>query len=401
MSAGRRANVLVDLLQDLPQGPGMPSHDDMLCMLRQALHHRSDTVRADALALVCTHPRSTALPAAAELELAKEALTLSLRCNSASDRQKFLPTFTRLFARIRTGAGAVLTRPKAFPPHAMEDVRRCEAWLQGITAQLVASIYPGAVYGREYMAVELLRGLLELFDDQLALEVDPGHVGSKCRKTSSSSGRTNGPSSALRKIDMEVGSGLLVPGAFRPFFPEFLSPDTVDLLLTAVGDPWDKIRESASEALLLLPAPLPGLSSPEAVQALVQRALQLLRSPRMKDADGGARLVVIVFQQYVLRLGWQVALKSGSTGDIEVQVQLPRAGSDESSEAPALAFLDNLLGLVDANIAAGEADLLGASQRSLAHGPLLALRYAQQFSLRLASHPALDCMLSKHTLTIS
>ena len=69
-----------------------------------------------------------------------------------------------------------------------------------------------------------------------------------------------------------------------------ISKDT--LCAGSVVDSWDKVREQAACALSRLPAPLPGLGSPEALLPQLQWACGLLSSPRVREADAGATCCV-------------------------------------------------------------------------------------------------------------
>lgn len=64
----------------------------------------------------------------------------------------------------------------------------------------------------------------------------------------------------------------------------------LQVLLGSVVDSWDRLRETASEVLMALPAPLPGLETPEQVAALLQWARKLVSSPRVRESDAGAPL---------------------------------------------------------------------------------------------------------------
>lgn len=65
------------------------------------------------------------------------------------------------------------------------------------------------------------------------------------------------------------------------------------MLLGSVVDSWDKLRETASEALTALPAPLPGLEQPPAVAALLRWARKLVASPRVRESDAGPWLFFV------------------------------------------------------------------------------------------------------------
>jgi hypothetical protein len=57
---------------------------------------------------------------------------------------------------------------------------------------------------------------------------------------------------------------------FSPLGDRVLSSGTVKLMLVAVVDSWDKLRDGAVAALMQMPTPLPGLSSPQEVAPLLQ-----------------------------------------------------------------------------------------------------------------------------------
>ena len=59
------------------------------------------------------------------------------------------------------------------------------------------------------------------------------------------------------------------------------------MLLGSVVDSWDKLRETATEALMALPAPLPGLEQPAQVAELLRWARTLVSSPRVRESDAG------------------------------------------------------------------------------------------------------------------
>lgn len=52
------------------------------------------------------------------------------------------------------------------------------------------------------------------------------------------------------------------------------------MLVGALVDSWDRMREGAMEVLLQFPAPLPGLGTAAAVERLITWGCQLLESPR-------------------------------------------------------------------------------------------------------------------------
>jgi hypothetical protein len=350
LQAGRRLKLVLDL-DDLPAfcpAPTKTKTDAQLPALGAALSgpqlravlllaagHRSEALAADALALACHHPRSTAPPSDLELEIASRALALAMRSCSPALRHSALASAARMFARLRAAAGA------ARGPGPRACAAAGAAWMRRVGAGAAGSLYPGAAYGRKFMAVHLVLLQLQACGDLLP-PPPPGAAGH-------------------------------VP-AFFPFHADFLAPSTVAALLDAMLDPWDRIREAAGEALAALPAPLPGVEAPAAVDALLRRARALACSPRLREADSGARLMLLVFQQYVLRLGWRVA-PGAAAGGAEAPPPGGDGGGGGARRAEAvLHFMHSMVDLVDAALADAAADMAAACRRSLAHGPLLALR---------------------------
>ncbi len=391
LSVGRKLNLLQDLHAFCASATANTSAAgtaaapsvavDLSALLHQAVTHSSDALRSAALQLVCVHPRTTALPTAEELELVQEALNMDLHTTSSSIRQNMIPPLGRLLARIRIASAAILGRPKDFSVESVEEVRRCEAWLQRFSAGVVANAYPRAQYARKYIAVDILCMLLEVYGDLLPLPTTSTHNiaseegGDQLRKPaarSKSSFRRKGPLAALRKGDGAAGAGLK-SDLFQPFSEDFYQPAIVNMLLGCVIDSWDKVRESAAEALLLLPAPLPGLDTPKQVQALLKWGLRLSSSPKLKNADAGARILLLVFQHFVVGAqGWRVGVHPA----VVYQSKATHSGAGSNA---ILDFLATMVGLISSRIDAGEADLTAASKESLAHGPLLALRYVGKF----------------------
>ena len=66
-----------------------------------------------------------------------------------------------------------------------------------------------------------------------------------------------------------------------------LSGLTAQVLLSSVVECWDKLRETSISVLMALETPLPGITSPPAVQDLVQWARKLAGSPRVRESDAG------------------------------------------------------------------------------------------------------------------
>lgn len=260
---------------------------------------------------------------------------------------------------------------------------RIEAFLQWLSGWLLSSLYPGAPFERKSFGLELLLAFLETWGDAATAAEAGAHPG------------CDGGDAERQRLQH----------AFQPFDPALLSTAATTVLLGGVVDGRDKLRAGAARALSLLPSPLPGLDAPAALVPLLVWARQLLLSPRQRESDAGARIVRLVLDDYVLRLGWRVQLWP------DVVVEAPESASEAIAEgaalariggggggakhatphpagaAAALALLQSLLlkAAQQADLAA--TDLVAACRQGLVHGPLLAVRYACE-SMPLAAAAA-------------
>ncbi|EFJ43357.1 hypothetical protein VOLCADRAFT_96436 [Volvox carteri f. nagariensis] len=222
-----------------------------------------------------------------------------------------------------------------------------------------------------------------------------GSFSSSSSSSSGAGGNGGGGPRSGRGAGAGAGAGtatVAAPPPFRPYCPELLSSNTVALLLAAAVDSWDKLRQAASSCLMRLPTPLPGLSSVAQLTPLLAWAAGLLNSPRARESDAGARLIKILYGKYVAGCGWRLQLHpkpralppppppAATAQHPQHYNPHPDRGSvpviaDPQPYAAVLDFLDAVLDLVNSQVAAAREDLAAACRRSLAHGPLLLLRY--------------------------
>lgn len=116
--------------------------------------------------MVCCHPKTFAPPKPLELEVASEAILLTLRCPSSSLRHNTLVPLAALLQRTRGAVASALGR-RTVVPAAAAAVEAQRAWLHWLGRTLVGSLYPGASHARSCMALELLQLLLEAWGDTL------------------------------------------------------------------------------------------------------------------------------------------------------------------------------------------------------------------------------------------
>ena len=156
----------------------------------------------------------------------------------------------------------------------------------------LASAYPGAPYERKYMALDVLNAVAETWGVGRVSD-DVGRVSDKA--TSSSK---NGIDLALARAERLERSPYRV----------CLGADVTTALLGALVDSWDKLRVAAFTLLARHPPPLAGVTSADEFGARARWALNLLRSPRVRESDAAALLMRLLLRKYAVDLGWDVTL---------------------------------------------------------------------------------------------
>ena len=163
-------------------------------------------------------------------------------------------------------------------------------------------------------------------------------------------------------------------------------------------DSWALLREAADAVLHLLPRPLPGFHTSEQVRALLRWGERLQASPRLLEADAGARIVSLVFTVYVAVLGRDVqpcvrvareqtgnAANKVADGCADVQQHAcgtptnaatsSHASDDTDTLASRVAFMSSMVDGLEELTAAARTDMVAVCRRSFLQGPLVAARY--------------------------
>ena len=231
---------------------------------------------------------------------------------------------------MRLGAGVAAVKDPG-----SAEVVRAQAFMGWFLRHLVVGIYPGSPYARKLFCMEALSAVIAAWSGE------------------AKRAKLTPPSPATLAL---VRDALFAPG-------------TVQALLAAAVDTWDNVRARAQAVLMQLPTPLPGFDSAAELRGVLAGPARLLRSPRVRETTPGAALLRLLFRKYVLQARWTLALHP------RVALAAPAGPADAAGRwTSILDFLENLLDLLDANLAAAEADLLDACRGGLAHGTLLAVR---------------------------
>ncbi|XP_024527150.1 thyroid adenoma-associated protein homolog [Selaginella moellendorffii] len=313
-----------------------------ISLLELALTHLEEGLRVDSAELICLNPKTAVMPSPFELHLLRVAMPLNMRCSSTAFRMKWTSLLKKFFSRVRVAtdrqmklesskggyrngeqaSGAIQRKLDS----SVVTLAEMQAFMQWLTRLLVSSLYPSAPYERKYMAMEILNVLLDVWPttDQLQSKKN-----------------------------------------FSPYGKELFSADYTMVLLGAVVDSWDRLRESAYKILLRYPTPLPGLEAQEKVAEVLQWGKVLANSPRVRESDAGALVLRLIFRKYVCELGWRVSLHPEAEA-----VQTKPVSGDQI-----VRYIESLNDWLEAGVLEGERNLVTACKHSFVHGVLLTLRY--------------------------
>lgn len=240
--------------------------------------------------------RQTELPGETELAVARTWLLLCLRCGSSSTRNKAGVMLTKLLTRLRVSvhshlrkhyhpspaARAATKRSKAAAsqpqlpapaeqapggPDGLAPVRRQQEFMQWLTRTLLGSVYPGAPYARKNFALELLNGVMDCWQQEGAWVASP-----LCALGAEAAAAGTGAAGARAAGEQGMRGDPAAKFGFQPFCEGFVSAETTQLLLSAVGNSWDRLRAGSMSVLARMPTPLPGLETPELVLPLARWA---------------------------------------------------------------------------------------------------------------------------------
>ena len=282
--------------------------------LARATVCRDRGVRKEALELLCVDGKRSSAPGATELRLLRRALPAAMRGESAAFRNALGTMIRGLLGRIKTGqtrcAAALRANARLGAKATSGSEKRadldldldlekrtkaaelCAEFTEWLVRLALASAYPGAPYERKYMALDVLNAVAETWGVGRVSD-DVGRVSDEA--TSSSK---NGIDLALARAERLERSPYRV----------CLGADVTTALLGALVDSWDKLRVAAFTLLARHPPPLAGVTSADEFGARARWALDLLRSPRVRESDAAALLMRLLLRKYAVDLGWDVTL---------------------------------------------------------------------------------------------
>ncbi|ROI98695.1 Thyroid adenoma-associated protein [Anabarilius grahami] len=259
-----------------------------LPLMRQALVHKHDQVRMDALGLLCESHRSTEQLSRQEMELIRHFLPFNLNSQSPGVRQQTVSLLKKLLCRVKDSAQLLQKRKDQHENDKDQQVLDMyQEFLCWFCETLFQVLHPGASFSRCLMALHLLLLIAEHFT------FNTGSVG------------------------FALG--------------ESVSASHAQAVLYCLASNFLEVKQLASNLLQkLLPAAV-RLQEPARLQSLLQVALDLSTSTKPFDSVTAAHLLNLLLHQ----LGLQDALL-GCIQKQHIPLCPPALKQSQASEASTL-----------------------------------------------------------------
>ncbi|XP_034753231.1 thyroid adenoma-associated protein isoform X2 [Etheostoma cragini] len=292
-----------------------------LSLLQQALVHKHDQVRMDALGLVCESHRSTEALSSQEMDLIRHFLLPNLNSQSPGVRQQTVSLMKKLLCRMKDSA--LLLQKRLIQEREQEQRDRDQHTLQlykeflrWLCVRLLEVLLPGASFSTCLMSLHLLCLLAELFT---------------------------------------FSTG---PDAFA--LSEAVTSAHAQNVLYCVASNFLEVKQLASTLLRQLPPSAVGLQVPERMRSVLQAALDLSTSTKPFDSVTAAHLLNLLLQQPDLG---QALLHCAQEQGLEFQPPSspPQACETVILELNTLAVVHFLLCCLQLEVSRSESSLLQAA----------------------------------------
>ncbi|XP_057197470.1 thyroid adenoma-associated protein isoform X2 [Triplophysa rosa] len=310
LRAARAQGVLKALEEELWDGL-VP-----LSLMRQALVHKHDQVRMDALGLVCESHRSTETLSRQELDLIRHFLPFNLNSQSPGVRQQML------LCRAKDGAQLLNKRLDQHPNDQDQEILHMyQEFLRWFCESLFQVLHPGASFSRCLMALHLLSLIAEHFT------FNTGPVG------------------------FALGDSV--------------SASDAQAVLHCIASNFLEVKQLACNLLQKLPPTVVQLQEPEMLQCLLRAALDLSTSTKPFDSVTAAHLFNLLLHQQDLQDALLICIQN--------QLQPSALNQSQASEASVLeqnmmAVVQCLMGCLKEEIVKAESSLLKAAASSPLYG---------------------------------
>ncbi|XP_041107653.1 thyroid adenoma-associated protein-like isoform X2 [Polyodon spathula] len=260
-----RAQGVLRITQEGVWGGGLVP----LALLKQALVHKHDQVRVDALGLICESHRSTEMLSAQEMELMHHFLPNNLNTQSPGVRQQTLSLLRKLFCRIRDSTQLLQKRSEQRNPQLEEGaegqdllctLQHYKEFMCWVCETLFQALFPGASFPTRFSALNLLGLVADTFT--FSTQAGPGH--------------------SLFQLG------------------ETLTAARVQAVLECITSGFEEIKSLAFNLLRKLPPSALGFQDTAHVKGLLQAALTLSTSTKPYDCVSASYLLNLLVHQGAL-----------------------------------------------------------------------------------------------------
>uniref|UniRef100_UPI0037E7F30F thyroid adenoma-associated protein n=1 Tax=Semicossyphus pulcher TaxID=241346 RepID=UPI0037E7F30F len=292
-----------------------------LPLLQQALTHKHDQVRMDALGLVCESHRSTEVLTSQEINLIRHFLPPNLNSQSPGVRQQTVSLLKKLLCRMKDST--VLLQKRLMQDRDQEQRHRDQhtlhlykEFLRWLCVSLLEVLLPGASFSKCLMSLHLLCLLAQTFT-------------------------------------FSTGSDVFALG-------EAVTSAHAQNVLCCVASNFLEVKQLASTLLRQLPPSAVGLQEPERMRCVLQAALDLSTSTKPFDSVTAAHLLNLLLHQPDLS---QALLLCAQKQGINFQPpSIPSQASDTAvMELNTLAVVQFLLDCLQSEVSKAESSLLQAA----------------------------------------
>ncbi|XP_049927427.1 thyroid adenoma-associated protein [Epinephelus moara] len=292
-----------------------------LSLLQQALVHKHDQVRMDALGLVCESHRSTEALTSQEMDLMRHFLPPNLNSQSPGVRQQSVSLLKKLLCRMKDST--VLLQKRLVQERDQEQRDRDQhtlhlykEFLHWLCVRLLEVLLPGASFSKCLMSLHLLCLLGELFT-------------------------------------YSTGPDVFALG-------EVVTSSHAQNVLYSVASNFLEVKQLASVLLRQLPPSAVGLQVPERMRCVLQAALDLSTSTKPFDSVTAAHLLNLLLHQPHLS---QALLHCAQEQGLDFHLPSSPAQASETVilERNTLAVIQFLLHCLQLEVSKAESSLLQAA----------------------------------------
>nr|XP_061803888.1 tRNA (32-2'-O)-methyltransferase regulator THADA-like [Nerophis lumbriciformis] len=303
-------------------------------ILHLALGSADDRVRLASVNLLCCSPKTKDTPTPEELGIMKTFITQNLNSESSLFRQHFQTAVRRFLVRIRDGCLARIRQKDKGDASQMQSAEKMLDlgidFVDWLSQMVCCNLTPDHSYQRKKTVLLLLSALLETCTDTWSPD--------------------------KRKGQPPVNMGSLVNYARVRGQWDFFSKEKLLVLICCLEDSTNEIRELSAGLLVRF---FPPMLPVDVAEALLIRTKQLLRSPRVQQAQMAALMMKVLHHKL------QGLPDSRANSDISVSGVHDKKASS---------FINFLVKELECHYLTAKTDVMLAARTKPMHGVLSALQ---------------------------